>query len=36
MSKGLTIRPIVAEDRDVWTRLWTEYLEFYGAPSGYR
>lgn len=28
-SSQLTIRPLVAEDRDDWSRLWTAYLAFY-------
>lgn len=27
----LTIRPLTAEDQEDWRRLWTAYLDFYGA-----
>lgn len=31
LSGALLIRPIRAEDRDDWQRLWQGYLEFYRA-----
>ena len=30
-SASLSVRPIVASDRDDWQRLWTGYLEFYDS-----
>jgi len=31
MSDSIIIRPITTADEDVWRRLWTAYLAFYGT-----
>ena len=31
VAADVVIRPLVAEDEIEWRRLWTAYLEFYGA-----
>ncbi len=31
MTNPVTIRPLTAADEPEWRRLWTGYLEFYGA-----
>ncbi|MDA5094360.1 GNAT family N-acetyltransferase [Aliiroseovarius sp. KMU-50] len=30
----LTIRPVAADDRDNWSRLWDDYLAFYDTTRG--
>lgn len=33
MSKELLIRPVTAQDRAAWQRLWSAYLEFYETTA---
>lgn len=34
MAKNISIRPIAAEDRSEWRRMWTGYLAFYETAVG--